>query len=69
MHNSAIDKKILDESQTFKFIASVEEHNIFGGLEAISEYNSTLKNSPKQLFLSQRCLWCGTYDYLKENID
>ena len=64
-----IDKKILDESQTFKLIVSVEEHNIFGGLgSAISEYNSTLKNSPKQLFLGVKDVYGkgGTYDYLKE---
>ena len=64
-----IDKKILDESQTFKLIVSVEEHNIFGGLgSAISEYNSTLKNSPKQLFLGVQDVYGkgGTYDYLKE---
>ena len=64
-----IDKKILDEVQKFKLIVSVEEHNIFGGLgSAIAEYNSTLKNSPKQLFLGVKDDYSkgGTYNFLKE---
>ncbi len=64
-----IDKNILDESQNFKLIVSVEEHNIYGGLgSAIAEYNSTFTNSPKQLFLGIKDIYGsgGTYDYLKE---
>tara|TARA_A100001015_G_C14985045_1_gene711145 strand:- start:6 stop:968 length:963 start_codon:yes stop_codon:yes gene_type:complete len=64
-----IDKEILNKSQNLKLIVSVEEHNIFGGLgSAIAEYNSTLKNSPKQLFLGIKDVYGkgGTYNYLKE---
>ncbi len=46
-----IDNTAIDKSQKAKLIISIEEHNIIGGLgSAISEYNSTLKNSPRQLF-------------------
>ncbi len=64
-----IDKNILDESQNFKLIVSVEEHNIYGGLgSAIAEYNSTFTNSPKQLFLGIKDIYGsgGTYNFLKE---
>ena len=64
-----IDKEILNNSQNFKLIISVEEHNILGGLgSAIAEYNSTLKNSPKQLFLGVKDTYGkgGTYNFLKE---
>tara|TARA_X000000950_G_C13752356_1_gene593188 strand:+ start:21 stop:983 length:963 start_codon:yes stop_codon:yes gene_type:complete len=64
-----IDKNILDESQNFKLIVSVEEHNIYGGLgSAIAEYNSTFTNSPKQLFLGVKDIYGsgGTYNFLKE---
>ena len=64
-----IDKNILNESQNFKLIVSVEEHNIYGGLgSAIAEYNSTFTNSPKQLFLGIKDIYGsgGTYNFLKE---
>ena len=67
-----IDKEILNNSQNFKLIISVEEHNILGGLgSAIAEYNSTLKNSPKQLFLGVKDTYGkgGTYNFLKKSID
>ena len=47
-----IDKMAIEEACNSKLIVSVEEHNIIGGLgSAIAEYKSSLKKSPKQLFL------------------
>lgn len=62
-----IDKDVIKNSQNFKLIVSVEEHNVIGGLgSAISEFNSTLENSPKQLFLGVKDLYDkgGSYKYL-----
>ena len=64
-----IDKKTIEESRDSKIIVSVEEHNIVGGLgSAIAEYNSTLKNSPKQLFLGIKDVYSkgGSYKFLQE---
>lgn len=64
-----IDKEILNKSQNFKLIVSVEEHNIIGGLgSAIAEHNSTFRNSPKQLLLGVKDIYGkgGTYNYLLE---
>ena len=50
-------------------IITVEEHNIIGGLgSAVSEVMSTVKNSPKQLFLGLKDTYSkgGNYNYLKE---
>ncbi len=50
-----------------KLIVSLEEHNIIGGLgSAISEFKSTLKKSPKQLFLGIKDIYGkgGTYNFL-----
>ena len=52
-----------------KLIVSVEEHNIIGGLgSAIAEYKSSLKQSPKQLFLGIKDTYGkgGNYKFLKE---
>lgn len=62
-----IDKEIIRNSKDNKLIVSVEEHNVIGGLgSAISEYNSTIKNSPRQLFLGIKDMYDkgGTYQYL-----
>ena len=51
------------------FIVSVEEHNVIGGLgSAISEYKSSLKQSPRQLFLGIKDTYSkgGNYKFLKE---
>ena len=46
------DEKTLEKYLNTKLIVSVEEHNVIGGLgSAISETLSTIKNSPRQVFL------------------
>ena len=57
------------ESLGSKIIVSVEEHNIIGGLgSAISEFKSTLLNSPKQLFIGVNDNYSkgGNYEFLLE---
>ena len=64
-----LDTDAIKKSQNSKLIVSVEEHNIIGGLgSAISEFNSSLKNSPKQLFLGIRDVYGkgGTYKFLQK---
>ena len=64
-----IDKTAIEGAVNSKLIVSVEEHNIIGGLgSAISEYNSTLKNSPKQVFIGIEDKYTkgGTYKFLQE---
>ena len=64
-----IDKLAIEEACETKLIVSIEEHNIIGGLgSAISEYKSSLKKSPKQLFLGIRDTYSkgGNYKFLKE---
>ena len=47
-----VDKLAIKEACNSELIVSVEEHNVIGGLgSAIAEYKSSLKESPKQLFL------------------
>ena len=48
-------------------IITIEEHNIVGGLgSAISEYLSTQKNKPKQVFIGIEDVYGkgGEYEYL-----
>ena len=64
-----IDKEAILKASNSKLIVSVEEHNIIGGLgSAISEFNSSLNNSPPQLFLGIKDTYTagGSYLYLKE---
>ena len=64
-----IDKLAIEEACEGKLIVSIEEHNIIGGLgSAISEYKSSLKKSPKQLFLGIKDTYSkgGNYKFLKE---
>ena len=64
-----LDKKAIKDSCKSKLIVSVEEHNIIGGLgSAISEYKSTIVNSPKQLFIGIEDKYGkgGEYNFLKE---
>jgi len=65
-----IDKVVIKESCNHsKLIVSVEEHNIVGGLgSAIAECKSSLKNTPKQLFLGIKDTYSkgGSYKFLKE---
>ena len=64
-----IDKLAIEEACETKLIVSIEEHNIIGGLgSAISEYKSSLKKSPKQLFLGVKDTYSkgGNYKFLKE---
>jgi|TARA_Y100000310_G_scaffold304569_1_gene343866 transketolase len=64
-----IDKMAIEEACNSKLIVSVEEHNIIGGLgSAIAEYKSSLKKSPKQLFLGIKDTYSkgGNYKFLQE---
>ena len=64
-----IDKLAIEEACETKLIVSIEEHNVIGGLgSAISEYKSSLKKSPKQLFLGIKDTYSkgGNYKFLKE---
>ncbi len=64
-----IDKMAIEEACNSKLIVSVEEHNIIGGLgSAIAEYKSSLKKSPKQLFLGIKDTYGkgGNYKFLQE---
>ena len=64
-----IDKLAIEEACEAKLIVSIEEHNVIGGLgSAISEYKSSLKQSPKQLFLGIKDTYSkgGNYKFLKE---
>jgi len=62
-----IDVDAIKNSCNSKMIVSVEEHNVIGGLgSAISEYKSTLLNSPKQLFIGIQDSYSkgGSYEFL-----
>ena len=64
-----IDKIAIEEACNSKLIVSIEEHNVIGGLgSAISDYKSSLKKSPKQLFLGIKDTYSkgGNYKFLKE---
>ena len=64
-----IDKVAIEEACNSKLIVSVEEHNIIGGLgSAIAEHKSSLKKSPKQLFLGIKDTYSkgGNYKFLQE---
>lgn len=64
-----IDTQAIEDSLRSKIIVSVEEHNIIGGLgSAISEFKSTLLNSPKQLFIGVNDNYSkgGNYEFLLE---
>ena len=64
-----IDKLAIEDSCNSKLIVSVEEHNVIGGLgSAIAEHKSSLKKSPKQLFLGIKDTYSkgGNYKFLQE---
>ena len=64
-----LDKPAIEKACSSKLIVSVEEHNIIGGLgSAIAEYKSSLKESPKQLFLGIKDTYSkgGSYKFLQE---
>ncbi len=64
-----IDKEAIRKASNSKLIVSIEEHNIIGGLgSAIAEYNSTLTNSPRQLFfgVNDSYTQSGSYKFLLE---
>tara|TARA_E500000331_G_C17022685_1_gene611549 strand:- start:159 stop:788 length:630 start_codon:yes stop_codon:yes gene_type:complete len=64
-----IDKDAIKDACKSSMIVSVEEHNIIGGLgSAISEYKSTIKESPKQLILGIKDIYGkgGDYKFLKD---
>ena len=64
-----LDTLAIEKACSSKLIVSVEEHNIIGGLgSAIAEYKSTLKESPKQLFLGIKDTYSkgGSYKFLQE---
>ena len=64
-----IDKMAIEKACDSNLIVSVEEHNVIGGLgSAIAEYKSSLKKSPKQLFLGVKDNYSkgGNYKFLLE---
>ena len=64
-----IDKLAIDGACNSELIVSVEEHNVIGGLgSAIAEHKSSLKKSPKQLFLGIMDTYSkgGNYKFLQE---
>ena len=64
-----IDKLAIDKANDSSLVVSVEEHNVIGGLgSAIAEYKSSLKKSPKQLFLGVMDTYSkgGNYKFLQE---
>jgi transketolase len=65
-----IDKKrIEEEAKKKKFMFSVEEHNVIGGLgSAIAEYLVSLKNRPELIIMGINDVYGkgGTYNYLLE---
>ena len=64
-----LDKEVIKKACKTKLIATVEEHNIIGGLgSAISEYKSTLSSSPKQIFCGVEDTYSkgGSYKFLLE---
>jgi len=64
-----IDKLAIEEACNSSLIVSVEEHNVIGGLgSAIAEHKSSLKKSPKQLFLGIKDTYTkgGDYRFLQE---
>ena len=64
-----LDKLAVEEACNSSLIVSVEEHNVIGGLgSAIAEYKSSLKKSPKQLFLGIKDMYSkgGNYKFLQE---
>ena len=63
-----IDREEVINAKDSKLIVTVEEHNIIGGLgSAVSEINSSIKNSPKQIFIGINDTYskAGSYDFLK----
>ena len=64
--------KINESAKKFKMIASIEEHNIVGGLgSAIAECLSSIRNSPEQLFFGINDTYSegGEYKFLKEKFN
>jgi transketolase len=62
-----LDTEIILEMINHKMIVTIEEHNIIGGLgSAVSEFKSTLNQTPKQLFLGVKDFYSkgGSYNYL-----
>ena len=61
--------KVKESAGRSKLIVTIEEHNIIGGLgSAIAEHKSSLKKSPKQLFLGIKDTYSkgGNYKFLQE---
>ncbi len=64
-----IDKIEIEKACNSRLIVSVEEHNVIGGLGSeIAEHKSSLKKSPKQLFLGVKDNYSkgGNYKFLLE---
>ena len=62
-----LDTEIILEMINHKMIVTIEEHNVIGGLgSAVSEFKSTLNQTPKQLFLGIKDIYSkgGSYNYL-----
>tara|TARA_B100000949_G_scaffold28033_1_gene21268 strand:- start:70 stop:1029 length:960 start_codon:yes stop_codon:yes gene_type:complete len=64
-----VDKMAIEEACDSNLIVSIEEHNVIGGLgSAIAEHKSSLKKSPKQLFLGVKDTYSkgGDYKFLQD---
>jgi len=64
--------KIKESAAKSKLIASIEEHNIIGGLgSAIAECLATIKNSPEQIFFGINDCYSdgGDYNFLKQKFN
>ena len=64
-----VDKMAIEEACDSNLIVSIEEHNVIGGLgSAIAEHKSSIKKSPKQLFLGVKDNYSkgGNYKFLLE---
>ena len=64
-----VDKMAIEEACDSNLIVSIEEHNVIGGLgSAIAEHKSSIKKSPKQLFLGVKDTYSkgGDYKFLQD---
>ena len=64
-----VDKIAIEEACDSNLIVSIEEHNVIGGLgSAIAEHKSSIKKSPKQLFLGVKDTYSkgGDYKFLQD---
>ncbi len=67
-----LDKEIIENSLESELLATVEEHNVMGGLgSAVSEFLTTKQKKPKQIFIGVKDIYDkgGEYEYLLNKHD